>query len=66
MFDNDNNMNIYGVNNNNSSLSTYSMREDVLGEILYILNKYRIKQEMKNNRNDGYYAILSQTIPNLY
>jgi hypothetical protein len=42
----DNNMSIYGINNNSCSSSTYSMKEDVFCEILYILNKYKIKQEM--------------------
>jgi hypothetical protein len=47
--------------NNNANL-----QENVFGKILSILQKYRIRQEMKNDGNDGYYAILSQTSPNPY
>jgi hypothetical protein len=49
------------MSNNNVNL-----RENVFGEILSILNKYRIRREMNNDGNDGYYAILSQTSPNPY
>jgi hypothetical protein len=45
------------INNN------VNLWENVFGEILFILNKYRIRQEMKNDGNVGYYAILSQAIP---
>jgi hypothetical protein len=41
------------MSNNNVNL-----REDIFTEILIILEKYRIKQEMKNDRNDEYYAIM--------
>jgi hypothetical protein len=43
-----------------------NLRENVFGEILSILQQYRIRQEMKNDGNDGYYAIMSQTSPNSY
>jgi hypothetical protein len=49
------------MTNNNVNL-----RENVYNKILFILQKYRIRQEMKNDGNDRYYAILSQTSPNSY
>jgi hypothetical protein len=48
------------INNN------VNLREKLFGEILSILQKYRIRQEIKNDGNDGYYDILSQEIPKLY
>jgi hypothetical protein len=41
------------INNN------VNIRENVFGEILFILDKYRIRQEMKNDGYDGYYVIIS-------
>jgi hypothetical protein len=66
MSDNDNNMNMYWVNNNSSSSSISSMGKDVFTQILIILGKYRIDKEMKNDENDKYYAIISQPISRDY
>jgi hypothetical protein len=49
------------MTNNNINL-----QKNVFSEILSILQKYRIRQEMKNDGNDRHYAILSQTSPNPY
>jgi hypothetical protein len=71
MPDNKNNnkddMNMYGVNNNNSSsLSISSIEDEAFLYMQAILKKYRINQDMKNDESDGYYVIISQVIPNLY
>jgi hypothetical protein len=66
MSDNDNNMSIYDTNNNNSSSSSSLTKEEVFIKIKDLVSQYRIDEEMKNDGNDQYYAILSQVIPNLY
>jgi hypothetical protein len=43
-----------------------NLQENVFNEILIILNKYRIRQEMINDGSDGYYSILSQISPKMY
>jgi hypothetical protein len=61
MSDNDNNMNMYGVNNNSSSSSSLT-KEEVFIKIKDLVSQYKIEQEMENDGNDQYYAILSQSI----
>jgi hypothetical protein len=51
MSDNDNNMNMYGVNNNSYS-STSSVGEDLFIQIKDLVSQYRIDQEMMNDGND--------------
>jgi hypothetical protein len=53
MSDNDNNLSIYGVNNNSSSSSiSFTEEEEVFTQIKDLVSKYRIDQEMKNDGND--------------
>jgi hypothetical protein len=62
MFDNDNNMSMYCVNNNSSSSSISLTREEVFIKIKDLVSQYRIDQEMRNDGNNQYYAIMCQSI----
>jgi hypothetical protein len=57
---------MYDVNNNSSSSSSSSNEEETFFQIKTIFEKYRIEQDMKNEENCGYYAIMSQAIPEDY
>jgi hypothetical protein len=52
MFDNDNNMSIYGVSNNCSSSTSLIEEKEVFTQIKDLVSKYRINKEMKNDGND--------------